>query len=80
MRITIGVQNVARELNVELDDSTGGATDPAAVAAQVSEAVATEDGVLDLTDAKGNRIIVPARSLAYVHVGVDEQRFIGFSA
>lgn len=71
MEITIGVQNVARELVVETDEASE------KVAAQVLKAV--EAGApLDLTDTKGRRVVVPAATLGYVEIGGDEARKVGF--
>ncbi len=70
MEITIGVQNVARELVVETDQT---AED---VALAVSKALSA--GVpLEFTDTRGRRIIVPAGTVGYVEVG-DEARKVGF--
>ena len=71
MEITIGVQNQARELMVETDESAD------AVATAVREAIA-EGGVLELTDSKGRRILVPTASLGYIELGAEEQRRVGF--
>lgn len=71
MEITIGVQNVARELVVETDQA----------ADKVSKDIvkAIESGApLELTDARGRRVIVPASTLAYVEIGGDETRRVGF--
>lgn len=80
VRITIGMQNVAREVNVEVDGGKDSGTGADAVAKQVTDAFEGKTSVLDLTDTKGNRVLVPASAIAYVHLGTDEQRFIGFSA
>ena len=72
LEIRIGIQNVSRELIVETDQSSDD------VAAMVSDAM--KDGTLDLTDAKGRRIIVPAGSLGYVDIGEDSKRRVGFGA
>lgn len=72
MEIRIGVQNVNRELVVETDMSSD------AVAKLVADAVA--GGTLDVTDAKGRRVVVPAGSLGYVEIGEENKRFVGFTA
>jgi len=71
MEVKIGVQNAARELNVEVD----GTVDD--VEKAVRAAVA-EDGVLALDDAKGRRVIVPATKLAYVEIGSTVVGQVGF--
>ncbi|KQU00149.1 MULTISPECIES: DUF3107 domain-containing protein [Sanguibacter] len=73
MEITIGVQNLAREIVVETDATADD------VAARVSAAL--KDGtVLELTDAKGRRVLVPAATIGYVELGSEEQRKVGFGA
>ena len=71
MEITIGVKNVARELVVDTDQSADD------VAAAVATALETSTP-LQLTDARGRRVIVPADALGYVEVGGDEARRVGF--
>lgn len=72
MEVTIGVQNHPRELTLEIDES----------ADQVAEAVkkALSDGVLELTDSRGRRVVVPTATLAYVEVGPEETRRVGFGS
>jgi hypothetical protein len=73
VEITIGVQNLAREIVVETDATADD------VAARVSAAL--KDGsVLELTDAKGRRVLVPAATIGYVELGSEEQRKVGFGA
>ncbi|WP_284501896.1 DUF3107 domain-containing protein [Actinotalea sp. C106] len=71
VEITIGVQNVARELVVETDQPSE------KVAKDVLKAI--EVGApLDITDTKGRRVIVPASTLGYVELGGEEARKVGF--
>lgn len=72
MQITIGVQNVARELVVELD----GTADK--IAKDVLKAL--EVGApIDLVDAKGRRVLVPASMVGYIELGGDDTRRVGFN-
>ncbi len=71
MEVKIGVQNAARELTIETDESAD------QVEKLVSEAVAGE-GVLTLTDTKGRRVVVPAAKLAYVEIGHGTLGQVGF--
>jgi phage tail sheath gpL-like len=71
VEITIGVQNVTRELVIESDQTAD------QVSAAVSAAIAGGPS-LTLTDARGRRIIVPTAVLGYVEIGTDEQRRVGF--
>lgn len=74
MEVTIGVQNVSRELTVE----TG--ADAAEVSAAVDAALASPDAVLRLTDTKGRTILVPGRAVGWVQVGESEKGKVGFGA
>lgn len=70
MEITIGVQNVPRELVVETDATAD------AVAKDIRKAL--EAGApVDVTDTRGRRYIVPAATVGYVEIG-DEVRKVGF--
>ena len=71
MEVKIGVQNAARELTVEVDDTLEN------LEKAVSDAVAN-DGVLSLSDNKGRRIIVPVAKLAYVEIGTATSGAVGF--
>lgn len=73
MEVKVGVQQSARELVLESTQS------PEEVAAAVAKALAG-DGVLDLVDEKGRRVIVPAAKLAYVEIAQAETRRVGFGA
>ena len=72
MEVKIGVQNAARELTVELDETTEN------VEKLISDALAAEDGVFTLTDTKGRKVIVPAAKLAYVEIGHGTVGQVGF--
>jgi Protein of unknown function (DUF3107) len=73
VEVRIGVQQAARELVL---DSTETAD---AVAQKVADAIAGE-GLLDLTDEKGRRVVVPAAKLAYVEIAAAESRRVGFGS
>jgi hypothetical protein len=74
VEVKIGVQNVARELVLESSQSAD------EVAGAVSEALAGGDGVLRLRDEKGRLVVVPVGALAYVEIGVEESRRVGFGS
>jgi hypothetical protein len=74
VEIKIGVQHASRELSVE------SSLTPDEVAAAVSDAVSGKTGVLVLEDEKGRRVIVPADRLAYVEIGEQTTRRVGFGA
>ncbi len=74
MEIRIGIRNTSRELAFE---SSQTAKEVEATVASVLEA----DGkVLKLSDDKGRLFVVAAASLAYVEIGAEETRRVGFIA
>lgn len=72
MEVKIGVQNVARELSIESDQTA------AEITATVRAALGDPSGVLALTDNKGREVLVPVTSLAYIQVGESEIGRVGF--
>lgn len=71
MEITIGIRDqVARELTFETSLSSE------ELAKAVENAIAGP--VLDLTDTRGRRFIVPSGAIGYVEIGAQEQRAVGF--
>ncbi|NYI40747.1 DUF3107 domain-containing protein [Demequina lutea] len=70
MEIRIGVQNVTREIVVETDKSSDD------ISALVTKALS--GGVLDLMDVQGRRVVVPSSALAYVQIGEEVKRRVGF--
>jgi hypothetical protein len=77
VEITIGVRDIARELSIEV---SGDADDLASEVSAALAKAATGDAAatLDLLDTKGNRLIVPVAALAYVQIGAQEPRRVGF--
>lgn len=45
----------------------------------IAEALANEDGSLRLEDEKGHIFVVAARTLAFVEIGQDKSRKVGFA-
>ncbi|MFV0633451.1 DUF3107 domain-containing protein [Demequina sp.] len=72
MEVRIGIQNVAREIQLETHSTAD------EVAAAVADAVA--GATLELTDIKGRRVVVPAGALGYVEIGEESKRRVGFGA
>ncbi|MDF3044856.1 MAG: hypothetical protein K0R30_1084 [Ornithinibacter sp.] len=72
MEVTIGVQNVARELTVETD------SDPAEISAAVDAAL-REGGVLHLVDTRGRSVFVPGSVIGWVQLGDVEKGRVGFT-
>jgi len=71
VEITIGVQNLPRELELESDQT------PEEVADAVTAALAGAKA-LELLDTRGRRVIIPTASIGYVEIGSEEQRRVGF--
>lgn len=73
VEVKIGIENTARELSLTSKDSAD------KVYKAVTAALGGE-GVLELVDEKGSKILVPAAKIAYVEVGSAENRRVGFGA
>ena len=71
MEVKIGVQHAPRELVVETDESAEN------IEKMFNEAVAA-GGVLNLTDSKGRKILVPADRVSYVEIGGGVVGQVGF--
>ncbi len=74
MEIRIGIQNSPRELGFESTET------PSAVQKKVADAIENGATHLTLTDDGGRLYIVPVASLAYVEVGSEKARRVGFVA
>jgi len=71
VEVKIGVQDTPREISLETTQSTE----------EINAAVATaiaNDGLLTLVDAKGRTVHVPASKIAYVEIGGESSRRVGF--
>lgn len=73
MELRIGVQNVAREIVIETDQPRE------EISAAVTKSL-SENTPLEIKDAKGRVIIVPAQHLGYVDIGESTARPVGFVA
>ncbi|HET6988852.1 MAG TPA: DUF3107 domain-containing protein [Kribbella sp.] len=74
MEVKIGVQHANRELVLESEQT------PEEVQEAVAAALSGKANLLQLTDDKGRRVIVPADRLAYVEIGEVSIRKVGFGA
>jgi hypothetical protein len=74
VEIRIGIVNTGRELNFETDES--------AESVKTSVAGALDSGAthVTFTDTKGNAYLVPTAGLAYVELGTEDVRRVGFVA
>ena len=73
MEILIGIRGNKNLLGFDVDMTESELT------AKVHEALAATNGILDLTDTKGQRTLVPAQALAYVQVADKSERRVGFA-
>lgn len=71
MEIKIGIQEISRELTVETEATA------AQVEKDLKQALAS-DGLLTLTDEKGRKVLVPADRIAYLDLGQEKSRPVGF--
>jgi hypothetical protein len=74
VEIRIGILNAPRELSFETDESASDVT------GKVNAAISGGSGVLELTDNKGAQYVVPVAGIAYVQIGAEETRRVGFVA
>ena len=74
MEVRIGVAESPREIVVT------SVLSPEEVEALVNDAVSGKSGVLTLVDQKGARFVVPASRVAYVEIGPQDSRKVGFSS
>jgi len=72
--IRIGIANSPRELSFESSQSA------AEIETSVSEALESNSPFIKLKDDKGTVYIVPSASFAYIEVGSEEARRVGFVA
>jgi hypothetical protein len=72
VEVKIGVQNAPREIVIESSQTAD------EVENAVAKAVDGTSKLFSLTDEHGRRIIVPAERLAYVEIGEQAARKVGF--
>jgi hypothetical protein len=73
VEIKIGIQDIARELSVETESTA------AEVEKDLAQALA-DGGLLTLKDEKGRRVLVPVAKIAYLDLGQEKARTVGFGA
>jgi prefoldin subunit 5 len=74
MEVRIGIRENGRDLSFESASTSKELTD------QISSAISSGAALVELTDDKGKTILVPASAIAYVEIGVDQSRRVGFIA
>lgn len=72
MEIRIGILNAPRELTIDSSQSSK------EVEETIAQALAGDTGYLRLLDSKGAVYIVPTSTIAYVELGSEETRRVGF--
>ncbi len=73
MEVKVGIQHVSREVVAESGET----------ADKVEKAFAAalaDDGLLTITDVHGRRVLIPAAKIAYVDLGEENARRVGFGA
>ena len=74
MEVRIGVQHANRELTLESTQSSD------EIQELVSKALSGEEKLLVLTDERGRKVVVPADKLAFVEIGEESARRVGFGS
>ncbi len=74
MEVRIGVSDANRELVLESTESRD------QVVSALRAALGDADGLLELTDDRGRTVLVPSAKLAYLELGEDSARRVGFGA
>lgn len=74
MEVRIAVQHTSRELVLESAQSGDEITEA------VQQALTAEDGLLMLLDERGRKVIVPVDRLAFVDIGEESSRKVGFGS
>ena len=73
MEVKFGIVDTPREIAIETTAT------PDEVADQLRTALA-DSGLMDLTDEKGRRILIPAVKIGYVDLGAPAARMVGFGS
>ncbi len=74
MEIRIGIANTGRELSFETNESAD------AVKKSVASALDSAATHITFVDDRGSSYIVPVAGLAYIEIGTEETRRVGFVA
>jgi hypothetical protein len=73
VEIRIGMVNTARELVIQTTKTAP------EVEKAIAEALANESGTLRLDDEKGHIFVVASKNLAFVEIGEEKSRKVGFA-
>jgi hypothetical protein len=73
VEIKVGIQHVNREIVVETTDSA------ADIEASLANAMSQET-FFTVTDERGRKVLIPAAKIAYVDLGEENARHVGFGS
>ena len=73
MEIKVGIQHVNREIVVESSDSA------ADVEKSLADALSNES-FFTVVDGRGRKVLIPAAKIAYVDLGEENARVVGFGS
>ena len=73
MEIKVGIQHVNREIVVETTESA------ADIEASLANAMSDET-FFTVTDERGRKVLIPAAKIAYVDLGEENARHVGFGS
>ena len=73
MEIKIGVQDTAREVSLDSNDTSESVI-------EAVNAVLATGGTLTLIDERGRTVMVPGAKIAYVEVGASSKGRVGFGS
>lgn len=74
MEVRIGITNVGREIGLESSQTA------AEVEKVLADAIASNASFLSIADEKGKRFLIPTAGIAYIELGAEESRRVGFVA
>lgn len=72
MEIKIGITDIPREVVIDTE------TPAEQLEQELRIALADANGLFTVTDAKGRKVLVPSRGIAYVDLGQQNARQVGF--
>lgn len=72
MEIRVGITQSGRELSFEVNESA------ATVRSSIDKAVGSENGLVTFTDVRGATYLVKADQIAYIEIGAETSRKVGF--
>lgn len=75
MEIKIGIEHVNREVVLEVNQSAADVEKAVAAAFESSD---PKLAVLSLTDEHGRKVLIPSNKIAYVDIGEENSRRVGF--